>query len=433
MEKLLEIAKQKVDSAEVFYTSYNDNTINFENYSVTEIKSQSQSGFCLRVIKDGFIGTSYTKNLLDRDGLVVNAIESLKGKVSGDFDFPGSYVPKKLDTYDSEIKNLSCEQVLASIKESNDFVKNKTSGQLNSMAGFGELKTRIINSNGLDVEFKHSDYFAFQSIMYPGSYAGVSTQVAAKNYQSLPEVEMMKMIDLYTKGLKEVSIKPSTIQVIFLPDVLYSLLWRLESGTNAKSIYEKTSPIKNKIGEQIFSDKLTVIDNPHLDIYPYARGFDDEGVPTQKLTVIENGVLKNFYNDLEYAAKLDVEPTGHGYKNAMWGGETVSLAPTPTLGHLTIVPGKDSFNEMIKKIKRGILVGGALGAHSGNIPNGDFSIGINPGFYIEDGEIVGRVKDGMIAGNIYDVMKRVSSIENEVHIAQGGIFPAITFEDVRFS
>jgi len=78
MKKLLEIAKRKVDSAEVFYTSYNDNTINFENYSVTEIKSQSQSGFCLRVIKDGFLGTSYTKNLLDREELVANAVESLK-------------------------------------------------------------------------------------------------------------------------------------------------------------------------------------------------------------------------------------------------------------------------------------------------------------------------------------------------------------------
>jgi len=244
---------------------------------------------------------------------------------------------------------------------------------------------------------------------------------------------MMKMIDLYTKGLKEVSVAPSTLQVIFSPDVLYSLLWRLESGANAQSIYEKTSPIKDKKGERIFSDKLTIIDDPHLDKYPYARGFDDEGVPTQKFTVIENGVLKNFYNNLEYAAKLDIEPTGHGYKNAMWGGETVSLAPTPTLGHLTIAPGEDSFNEMIKKIKRGVLIGGALGAHSGNIPNGDFSIGINPGFYIENGEIIGRVKDGMIAGNIYDIMKRVSSVESEVHIAQGGIFPAITFDDVRFS
>ncbi|MCK5852351.1 TldD/PmbA family protein, partial [bacterium] len=356
-----------------------------------------------------------------------------KGKVKADFVFPENHVPKKFDTYDPEIKNLSCEQLLASMKKSNDFVKPKTTGQLNSMSGFGESKTKIINSNGLNVELDYSNYYADQSIMYPGSYAGINTLLLANNYRDIPEEKMTKMIELYTKGLKEVSVEPCALQVMFSPSTLYSLLWRLRSGANAQSIHEDTSPIKNKTGEQIFSEKLTVIDNPHSAVNPAARGFDDEGVPTSKFTVIENGVLKNFYNNLDYAAKLNVKPTGHGYKNAMWGGDTVSIAPAPTLANLTIVPGDDSFDDMIRKIKRGILVVGVLGAHSGNIPNGDFSIGINPGLYIENGEIVGRVKDGMIAGNIYDVMKRVTSIEDKVHITHSGIFPAIAFEDVKFS
>ncbi len=161
MEKLLEIAKRKVDSAEVFHTSYNDNVLNFENYAVTELKSQSQSGFCLRVIKDGYLGISYTKNLLDREAFVDNAINSLKGKVKADFDFPGIYVPKKFDTYNPEIKNLSCEKLMAAMKKSNDFVKPKTVGQLNSVSGFGESKTEIINSNGLKVGLKYSNYYAF--------------------------------------------------------------------------------------------------------------------------------------------------------------------------------------------------------------------------------------------------------------------------------
>ncbi len=269
--------------------------------------------------------------------------------------------------------------------------------------------------------------------MYPGSYAGISTLILANNYRDIPEEKMTKMIELYTKGLKEVSAEPCGLQVIFSPRTLFSLLWRLKSGASAQSIYEDVSPIKDKQEEQIFSEKLTIIDNPHSAINPAARGFDDEGVPTQKLKIIENGVLKNFYNNLEYAAKLNVPPTGHGYKTTMWGGDTISIAPTPTLANLTIAPGDDSLDKMIKKTKRGILVLGVLGAHSGNIPNGDFSIGINPGLYIENGEIIGRVKDGMVAGNIYDVMKRVTSIEDKIHITNGGIFPAISFDDVKFS
>ena len=320
MEKLLDIARRKVDSAEVYQISYNENELNFENYAVTELKSQSQSGFCLRIIKDGCLGISYTKNLLDREVFIDNAINSLKGKVKADFVFPGSYEPKKFDIYNPEIKNLSCEQLLLSMKKINDFVKPKTSGQFNFMAGFGESKIRIINSNNLDVNFLKSEYFAHCGILYPGSYAAVWSQLVANNYQEIPENEIIEMINLYTKGLKEVSLEPCEMQVIFSPDVLYSLLWRLESGTSAQSIYEDTSPIKEKIGERIFSEKLTVIDNPHSNLNPSARGFDDEGVPTQKFTVVENGVLKNFYNDLEYAAKLNVKPTGHGFKETMWGG-----------------------------------------------------------------------------------------------------------------
>ena len=433
MKNLLDLAKQKVDSAEVYHTSYKSNVLNFENYAVTELKSQSQSGFCLRVIKNGYLGISYTKNLINRDAFVENAINSLKGKVKADFDFPENHTPKNVDTYDPEIKKLSSEKLMASMKKSNDFIKQKTSGQLNSISGYGESEIQIINSNGLSVSSKHSDYYAYQNIMYPGTYAGISMLMLANNYKEISEENMKNMVGFYTKGLKEISVDPCDLQVIFSPKSLYSLLWRLQSGTNAQSIYEKTSPIENKKGEQIFSEKLTITDNPHSIINPAARGFDDEGVPTQKLSIIENGVLKNFYNNLEYAGKLNVKPTGHGYKAARWGGDPISLAPTPTLANLTIAPGEDSFDKMIKKIKRGILVMGVLGAHSGNIPNGDFSIGINPGLYIENGEIVGRIKDGMLAGNIYDVMKRVTTIEDKVHITQSGIFPAISFADVKFS
>lgn len=68
-----------------------------------------------------------------------------------------------------------------------------------------------------------------------------------------------------------------------------------------------------------------------------------------------------------------------------------------------------------------------------NAINGDFSIGLNPDLYIEDGEIVGRIKHEMVAGNIYDIMKRVSLIEDRIHRTKAGGFPAICFDDVKFS
>src|SRR4030042_4429702 len=114
----------------------------------------------------------------------------------------------------------------------------------------------------------------------------------------------------------------------------------------------------------------------------------------------------------------------------MWGGETVSFKPSPSLSHLFIQPARRSLSDMISTMKRGVIVAGALGAHSGNILNGDYSIGLAPGLYVEDGRIVGHVKDAMVAGNIFDTMKRVAEIENEQRPGSGGMYPAILFDDV---
>ena len=127
---------------------------------------------------------------------------------------------------------------------------------------------------------------------------------------------------------------------------------------------------------------------------------------------------------------MGVQSTGHGYKGAMWGGETVSIKPSPSLDHLYIRPGEKSFRELLRLMDKGILIAGVMGAHSGNILNGDYSIGLSPGLYVEKGEILGHVKDAMVAGNIFDTMNHIIEIEDTLHPASGGMFPAILFDGV---
>jgi len=81
-------------------------------------------------------------------------------------------------------------------------------------------------------------------------------------------------------------------------------------------------------------------------------------------------------------------------------------------------------------MEKGIVIAGVMGAHSGNILNGDFSIGLSPGLYVENGEIRGHVKDAMVAGNIFETMNHVLELENTLHPASGGMFPAILFDQV---
>ncbi|HLE11364.1 MAG TPA: TldD/PmbA family protein [Bacteriovoracaceae bacterium] len=433
MEKLLALAKKHSDSAEVFKNSYESNSVQIENYALSEIKNKIQTGYCLRIIKDGKIGTSYTKNLLDREAMIKNALESLAGEVKADFSFPENHNPKKFNDYDPEISTISIEKVLDNSKNVVNFMKGKATGQFNMYTSYGVSKTEIRNSNGLNVSRENSYHANIPMLLFPGTYANIHEAFMTNGFNKVNTDDLSQMIGLYNRGQKEISPPAEKMSIIFAPPTLYALMWRFTEATSARNIYQKVSPVKDKIGEKIFSEKLTIIDNPHNEKNLVPCSFDDEGVPTNKLTLVENGVLKSFYNDLNYAGKLKVKPTGHGYKNAAWGGETVSLKPNPSLQHLQILPGNISLEKMISGIKRGVLLCGSLGAHSGNIINGDFSLGINPGLYIENGEIVGRIKDGMISGNIYDVMKRVSFVENKLHYSDEYAYPHICFDDIKVS
>ncbi|MCK4858335.1 MAG: hypothetical protein KAT58_10225 [candidate division Zixibacteria bacterium] len=97
---------------------------------------------------------------------------------------------------------------------------------------------------------------------------------------------------------------------------------------------------------------------------------------------------------------------------------------------MRIEPGDKSLADLIQFMGTGLIVDAIQGAHSGNIPNGDYSVGIASGFYVENGEIIGRVKDAMIAGNIYDSLNRVIAVGDTLYPCHASWAPAILFDQV---
>jgi len=430
MEKLMEIAKKVSDKVEIYSLEQITDSISFENAKLKDVDSKLQSGFSLRIIKDGKMGFAFTKNLVDRDEFLQNALNSLKGGAEANFDLPLTKDLPKLDTYNPSIESLTNTEIVNECNRICDILAPKTSGQVNIYAGRVINRIRLINSNSTDLSTNLSFYYTYNSIMYPGSYSSISRETIYKKFERTPDECLNFILNTYNQSLKEVSPKGGKMKVLFLPESMYVLMWRVLSATSGKSIYENQSPISEKLGEAIFDNKFTIYNDPLNDKMPDARSFDDEGTPCQYFPIIENGVLKNFYYDLHYASKLNTRPTGHGFRSAVWGGDPVTIRPIPSLDHLYIKPGDKSFEELIGSIDRGIIVAGALGAHSGNIPNGDFSIGLSPGLYVENGGIVGYVKDAMVAGNIYDVMKNVLAVEDTLYPATMGTFPAVLFDNV---
>jgi PmbA protein len=162
----------------------------------------------------------------------------------------------------------------------------------------------------------------------------------------------------------------------------------------------------NRVGEQVFDPRLSIQDDATMDYRPGSRLCDGEGVPSQRTPIIENGVVSGFLYDLQTAALAAARSTG----NASRGLATL---PSPSPSTVVVENGDTGFEDMLADIREGLVIEQLMGASQGNVLGGDFSGNVLLGYAVKNGEIVGRVKDTMVSGNIYEVLKEVVAIGRE--------------------
>jgi PmbA protein len=144
--------------------------------------------------------------------------------------------------------------------------------------------------------------------------------------------------------------------------------------------------------------------------------------------LIEGGVLKNFYYDLQTAGLAGTNSTGNGYRS-------LYSLPGPSLAALIVPAGEAKYGEIVDGIKEGVLIDQVMGAWAGNVLAGDFSANIHLGYKIENGEIVGRVRDTMVAGNVFQALKdSVEALGSETSWVGAGMkTPAILLGNISVS
>ena len=431
MKQLLDKALEKVDEAEVYYLKNDVGSIVIRNGEIEDMDSSILSGYALKVIRDGRLGTAYTANLLDRDELVSNALASLEGGMEVSFSFPGPSDVPDMESYDPANEELTFSELKRRAEGVIDTLKASTTAQVDAYTGFVRGSNTIINSAGLERDISISRYYITPSLLFPNTETSVS-----KSFRFLgpgdPDPDLLReQLWLYNSGLEVMDIEPGRMKVMFMPSSMYTIFWRVGAATSARTVYDRTSPLCGREGEKIISEDLSIYNDPLDPSAISSTPFDDEGVPTKRLELFTEGVYRSCFANLDYASKLGIEPTGNGFRQGMWGGNPISQPPAPNINHPRIATGTHSFEQLLGEMDRGVIVIGVLGAHSGNILNGDFSVGLSPGLYVENGEVVGRVGDGMVAGNVYDLMRNVAAIENRIHEPDGrALFPCVLFDDV---
>jgi TldD protein len=182
----------------------------------------------------------------------------------------------------------------------------------------------------------------------------------------------------------------------------------LEGDFNRK----KSSVFTNRIGEQVASDKCTIVDNGTLENRRGSLTIDDEGTPTQNTLLIENGILKGYLFDKMNAKLMDTVSTGNGRR------ESYAHIPMPRMTNTYMLNGQDSLDDMIASVDDGIY---ALNFDGGqvDITSGKFVFSANEAYLIKNGKMMHPIKGVTLIGSGDEVLKKISMVANDLKLDSG--------------
>ncbi|MDO8568260.1 MAG: metallopeptidase TldD-related protein [Dehalococcoidales bacterium] len=404
MEEVLAMVGKVAEAAEVFSVSLEETSIHFEANRLKRLQTKQQTSVALRIIRQGRTGYATSTNLDNRQQLVDSAVETSQFGMAARFELPGYQSYPHVDTYDASVETVSNKTMIDLGEAMVTAVTGHTPGILcDGGAERGSVAVRIINSRGGDAIYRKS----FFDLGIEGTLINGTDMLFVGHSESScrPILETERISKAVTRQLdlaKNMAAAPTKpVPVIFTPDgVAGALILSLIAAFNGKTVLEGASPIGGKLGQQAFDTKLNLYDDATLPYRPNSRPCDDEGVTSQRTPLIEAGVVANFLYDLQTAARAGKKSTGNGHRS---GG-----LPSPSPSTFTIAPGNTSFDDMVRGIDEGLVIERLLGAEQGNILGGDFSGNVLLGYKIEKGRLVGRVKNIMVSGNVYQMLKEVT-------------------------
>ncbi len=393
-EQLLDLAlKHGAEAAEVLQSRSQSQPVFFEANRLKQLESSAAAGTALRLWVNNRPGLAVDYGHVPAEAIVAKALaisalndpEPIELAAGGRHHYPDmgqAVTVEQLITWGNEIRDRIC------------------SAYPDSICGIDlecDLETtRILNSCGLDCHYSDTTLSAYGSAEWVRGDDFLCVSDGQTQRDRLDSQHLAAQI-LQRLGWAETTAVVNTgrMPVIFTAKAADMLWGTLQSALSGKRVLEGSSPWSDGLGEQMTAAAITLYQDP--EIGPFSCPFDDEGTPTEPLTFIHHGVVQLFYCDRTVGRDLGGKSTGNGFRPGL------GSYPTPSLYNTLIKPGDRSLDQLIASVDEGILVDQILGGGAGI--SGDFSINIDLGYRIRRGQLVGRIKDTMVAGNVYAALK----------------------------
>ncbi len=417
--------KQGVDACDAYIVSSSEFNTDVRLGKIEKLEQSISKGLGLRIIKNNATALTYTTDFADKSvkNLVNDTLEIVKVSNADQYnglapkEFLGVY-DGKLQMFDDSLAGISPARKVEMAKEMED-------------AGM-KFDKRVTNTEGSNWYDATRQLTLANSDGFTGQYGST---VASLSVSLLAEENGVKQTDYWysfnrfvnrldspksigeeaarrvTRKLGGRKVKSQKVPIVLDPLVARRLVGMVFGAASGRSVYRRSSFLVDKVGAEIASPLVTIVDDATVLDGPSSRPFDAEGVRSSRVTVVEKGVLKTFVCDAYAARRLNLKPTGNAAR---------SYQSLPSVGstNLFMAAGASDPKEMIKSVKSGLYINALFGQGANGV-TGDISQGAG-GFWIENGELTYPVQEITLAGNALTLLKNITMVGNDLSFKFGG-------------
>lgn len=436
IEFLMDRAKTVTGDVEVLAVQRKSTGIAFQQKKVDQFSFSETRQIGVRVIDGHHEGVAYSESL-DPENLEATLQDAVQNSKMIEREWPSELrgqqnLPEMKSIYNPALENVSIEDKIkvASELESAalDFDPRITSVAYNRYSD-ASAEIWMANSRGLRASYKTNSCGGYAYCLAKDGDLGVmaSEVNSQRDFKKISGEQIARTAA--EKTLARLGARrPQTgrYTVVLENQTAEAMIGLLCGYFSAKEIDEKTSPLAGKLGQKVFSERLTLIDDPFHVQGAASRPFDDEGYAAQKTALVENGVIKTYLTNSSLAKKLKLPHTA-----------SASRSPSTDLdvgtSNVVVQTGTQSLEQLLSADGKVILITNALGMAGVRHTSGDFSIPVE-GFLYENGKRSVALKDFLISGNLLQFFANVGAVGNDVLPPLSAILcPSLLIHDVNIS
>ena len=424
LNKIIGRGLDGADDGELYLEYRQSEALVFDNGRLKQATYDTSQGFGLRAVKDEAVGYAHASDVSEEAiGRAADAVRAVKGGYSGRYAAPPARTNAKLYGDDNPLGSPSFDAKVRLLEAIDAYARGKDPRvrQVTASLGATWQAVEIVRADGetyrdvrplvrvsVAVVVGEGDRQESGSHGY-GGREGYERFVVTDAWQSAADQAVRQAL----VNLQSVPAPAGEMDVVLGPGwpgvMLHEAVGHgLEGDFNRK----KTSAFAGLMGQRVAAEGVTVVDDGTMSLRRGSLSIDDEGTPTNRTVLIENGILVGYMQDRQNARLMGMKPTGNGRR------ESFAHVPMPRMTNTYMLAGRQEPGEILASVKNGIYAV-HFGGGQVDITSGKYVFECTEAYRIENGKVGAPIKGAMLIGNGPTDLHRITMVGNDLALDAG--------------